>query len=318
MLARYGVLLVCAVAVAVLLGCGGANNGGPPPLVGPEFVFERIIGATGGGDGQFSGPCDVAADTAGALYVADAGNNRVEKLDATGAFVKAFGALGSRAGEFRNPGGMAVSGSTVYVADTGNTRVQVFTSDGSFLREFGSRWTDGGSLREPRALAVSTSAVAVGDRQQHRVVVYDMNGNVVRSIGGLGIGDGEFLEVSGVAISGSSLYVADRDRNDIQVFNLADGSYQQTLGQAGSDPGRLRGPVALAATTGGLFVLDAGNERVQLLALTGAPQSVVEPETTPAGSLVNPSGIAAWRGGFVVADTGNDRLVSFQPQQATP
>jgi DNA-binding beta-propeller fold protein YncE len=145
-----------------------------------------------------------------------------------------------------------------------------------------------------------------------------MSGKLVRTIGGLGIGNGEFLNVSGLTISGSSLYAADRDRNDIQVFNLADGAYQQTLCQVGSDPGRLRSPVALAAVTGGLFVLDSGNERVQLLAPTGAPQSVVEPGTTPAGSLVNPSGIAAWRGGFVVADTGNDRLVSFQPEPATP
>ncbi|MBM3497840.1 MAG: 6-bladed beta-propeller [Armatimonadetes bacterium] len=314
MSARQWVVLVVACVLPLVIGCSGTNGVGPPPAPGLEFVFDRVLGATGSGDGEFVAPSGIGADAAGALYVADTGNHRIQKLDADGAFAFAIGGEGSEAGRFRSPAAVAVSGSSVYVADTGNLRLQVFTADGGFVREFGSRWPEGGSLREPRALVVGTSAVAVADGQQHRVVVYDMDGNVVRTLGALGNGDGEFLALRGLALLGSTLYAVDADRGDIQAFDLGTGGFLKTLGRMGSDLGELRSPTALAADGSGLWVLDNGNARVQLLATSGATQAVVRPARTAAGSLVTPSGIAAWRGGFVVADTGQDRLVSFKPK----
>ena len=55
----------------------------------------RVLGGQGDGPGQFSLPCGAACDSAGHLYVADAGNNRVVKLRlADGAPLGSIGSLG--------------------------------------------------------------------------------------------------------------------------------------------------------------------------------------------------------------------------------
>jgi tripartite motif-containing protein 71 len=51
------------------------------------YAFAAKFGADGAGNGQFNAPWQCALDTLGNLYVADANNNRVQKFDASGAFV---------------------------------------------------------------------------------------------------------------------------------------------------------------------------------------------------------------------------------------
>jgi len=67
-------------------------------------------------------------DLSGNIYVADTGNNRIQKFDTNGKFITDWGFPGSGRGEFAYPFGIAVGPSgNVYVADTGNSRIQVFT-----------------------------------------------------------------------------------------------------------------------------------------------------------------------------------------------
>jgi hypothetical protein len=59
--------------------------------------------------------------------VADSGNNRIQKFDASGGFIAKWGSLGSGDGQFSNPQGMAIDAQgNVYVADSGNNRIQKF------------------------------------------------------------------------------------------------------------------------------------------------------------------------------------------------
>ena len=55
-------------------------------------TFIEAFGSAGNGDGQFSGPQDVAADASGNIYVADSGNDRVQKLGTAAAVVANAGA----------------------------------------------------------------------------------------------------------------------------------------------------------------------------------------------------------------------------------
>jgi hypothetical protein len=65
-------------------------------------------------------------DSDGYVYVADTYNHRIQKFDATGAFVQAWGTKGKGSGQFDQPCGIAVdSNGNVYVADTNNHRIQV-------------------------------------------------------------------------------------------------------------------------------------------------------------------------------------------------
>jgi DNA-binding beta-propeller fold protein YncE len=67
---------------------------------------------------------------------------RIVKFSSDGAFIKAWGRMGSETGNFREPHDLYVGGSKgyVYVADRQNNRVQVFDQDGNFVavwKQFG-------------------------------------------------------------------------------------------------------------------------------------------------------------------------------------
>ena len=53
--------------------------------------YTTSFGTEGTGAGQFKGPLGVAVDGAGNVWVADAGNNRVEEFSSAGAFIKTVG-----------------------------------------------------------------------------------------------------------------------------------------------------------------------------------------------------------------------------------
>ena len=109
----------------------------------PEFVGGKLLidarrtfwtltawGSERAG-GEFDAPSGVATDGSGHVYVADGvayGNDRIQKFDASGTFLTAWGSYGSGNGQFSNPIGVATDGSgNLYVADTNNNRIQKFT-----------------------------------------------------------------------------------------------------------------------------------------------------------------------------------------------
>jgi hypothetical protein len=93
-------------------------------------------GAAGSGDGELSGPQGVAVASDGSVYVADTGNNRVQKFDSSGAYLSQFGGSGSGDGQFTGPGRVAVdSTGAVYVMEQFN-RVQKFDASGTFVTVF--------------------------------------------------------------------------------------------------------------------------------------------------------------------------------------
>src|SRR5262249_7691545 len=69
------------------------------PAVTPPCTFVTTWGSSGSGDGQFSFPEGVATDGSGNVYVADTGNDRIQKFDASGTFLSTWGSFGSGDGQ---------------------------------------------------------------------------------------------------------------------------------------------------------------------------------------------------------------------------
>ena len=94
----------------------------------PDFVTKW--GSPGSADGQFRIPSGLAVDSSGNVYVADTGNDRIQKFDSNGKFITKWGSPGSGDGQFSVPYGIAIDSSSgnVYVADKGNSRIEVFVS----------------------------------------------------------------------------------------------------------------------------------------------------------------------------------------------
>jgi hypothetical protein len=145
------------------------------------------------GDGQFNNPIGVAIDARGHVYVADTGNDRIQKFDAKGKFLAKWGSCGNGNGQFHWPLGVAVDAKgNVYVADSDNHRIQVFDSDGSFITKWGSH------------CELSTGEGCV-----------DPDGD-----GPLELGDGKFYYGPGAVAMGANgnVYAVDSHNHRIQKF----------------------------------------------------------------------------------------------------
>ena len=95
--------------------------------------FETSWGEYGSADSsvipQLDTPQGMALgpETIGYIYVADTGNNRIQRFNQSGGEQIKWGAYGTQDGNFDQPRNVVVdSGSRVYVSEVGNKRVQVF------------------------------------------------------------------------------------------------------------------------------------------------------------------------------------------------
>ncbi|MFT4038976.1 MAG: NHL repeat-containing protein [Thermomicrobiales bacterium] len=100
----------------------------------PDGSFVRQIGVTGSpgsAKDRFNSPRGVAVDANDNIYVADAGNDRVQKFAPDGTWLLS----GGDSQVFNFPGYLAFdSKQQLYVADVLNRRVLVFKTDGTFVR----------------------------------------------------------------------------------------------------------------------------------------------------------------------------------------
>lgn len=105
-------------------------------------------GVAGDGTGALlNAPSDVVTAPNGDIFVADGHDSeqrhapatvaRVVKFARDGRFIKAWGRLGSKPGEFNTPHGLALdSRGRLLVADRGNNRIAIMDQDGKFLGEW--------------------------------------------------------------------------------------------------------------------------------------------------------------------------------------
>ena len=278
----------------------------------PIHSAGRPLGGPGSGAGQFKEPRGIAIDRSGNLLVADSGNNRIQKLDADGNPIAAWGgpAPGEGHGEFRQPSGVAVAeDGTIYVADTWNHRIVKLDPNGNYLLDWRE---ENPALYGPRAIAIAPDGtVFVADTGNKRVLGYDAAGKRLSSIGAEGSEPGKFVEPVGLAIDSSArmLYVADTGNHRVQVFAL-DGRFQREFVVPGwqefyTEP-------YLAWHEGLLWATDSFNHRLNAFAPAGGIRASIGATLGGATALERPIGVAAGSDGrIIVSDFGANRLVRF-------
>ena len=273
--ARLWPVLVLLSLVAILgslsLPIGYAQGGtvgdsaSPTDLSPLPDTFLFAIGAQAP-VGQFNRPSGVAVAADGTVYVADTWNNRIQRFSATGAFLGAWGSLGSGNGQFSSPSGVAVAADgTVYVADTYNHRIQRFTATGAFLGVWGSLGRGTGQFGYPSGVAVAADGtVYVADYNNHRIQRFSATGEFLGVWGSPGSGNGQFWYPSGVAVAADgTVYVADAGNSRIQRFTAA-GAFLGAWGSEGSGTGQFWYPYGVAvAADGTVYVADTWNHRIQ-------------------------------------------------------
>ena len=128
------------------------------------------FGKLGSGNGEFSYPLGIAADSEGNILVADTGNSRYQEFNSAGEFVRKVGTEGTGNGQFKFPRGIAVdSEGRVWVTDSGNNRLQRFSSKGAYQTQFGAYGPNDGQFVSPSGIAISGTSLWVADTGNDRV-----------------------------------------------------------------------------------------------------------------------------------------------------
>jgi len=198
---------------------------------------KKTIGSQGSDNGQFLFPTGIFISE-DVVFVADNGNNRVQKLKVTGEFIMNIGTQGSRNAKFYHPCDICfASNGKGYVTEYFSKTLRVFNPNGELSSIVNRQRTTVLKVPETdlcgnihcdyfskRANVLSAEAVAldphenlhVTDYSSKCVRVFSADGNYIHKYG-----SGQLQSPSGIAIdqNGYSL-VGDWERKSLCIFDL--------------------------------------------------------------------------------------------------
>ena len=306
-----------------------------PPSSSDPHPFEGRWGVQGAGNGQFESgfgqwPAGVDIDSAGNVYVVDAGSNgRIQKFKSDGTFITKWGTFGAGNGQFNAGIGIATDSlDNVYVTDVNNARVQKFTSSGVFITTWGTQGGANGQFEAPVGIAIdSADNVYVSDLVpgNNRVQKFDSDGNFILKWGGPGTGDGQFGSQNSLGLtvdSADNVYVADPGNNRVQKFD-SDGNFILKWGGPGTGDGQFAGQNSLGLdvdSDDNVYLADHDNKRIQKFTNTGTFITKWGTPGTGDGQFEAPMDVAVnpTSGKIYVTDEVLYNVQVFSTQDITP
>ncbi|MCB4792555.1 MAG: carboxypeptidase regulatory-like domain-containing protein [Elusimicrobia bacterium] len=306
---------------------------------------------------QLDSPFGVAVDASGNIYIADNGNHRIRKVNASGIIttISGTGTAGfsgdggsATSAQLASPRGVAVDISgNVYIADSGNQRIRKINASGIITTIAGTGTADYSrdgviailaQLNSPSGAAVDASGnVYIADYGNHRIRKVNTSG-IISTIAGTGTagyaGDGGsavFAKLngpSGVTVDSSgNLYIADNGNHRIRKVNtsgiistIAGTGAAGYSGDGGSAVlARLRNPCGIAVDiSGNVYISDDLSCRIRkitasgiilTIAGTGAAGYAGDGGSAALARFGAPFGIAVDASGNVyIADYDNHRI----------
>ncbi len=320
--------------------------------------FIRAFGTEGTETGQFKKPAGIAFNSEGDVWIADNGNARIQEFSSTGTYIRqAFawgypegvavdsknrvwittgnyvreysatggeylmeiGGTGSENGKFKEPVGLAFSGSDLYVVDRGNSRIQEFQitetegkASAKYLAKFGTGGSGQGQFTEPQGIAFDKEGhVWVADTGDSRIEELTTTGEYLAQTSN--VSETCMKNPDGVALASSGdVWVADTANDRVSELSST-GKALQRFGTEGSLASQFKEPRGIATdSSGNVWVADTGNNRVQEFGSKGEYLRTVGSTGKENGQLEKPTGVAiSSEGDLWVADSGNERLEEF-------
>jgi DNA-binding beta-propeller fold protein YncE len=276
------------------------------------------FGSTGEGNGQFKAPWGVAIGEQEDVFVADSGNNRIEKFSSSGGFLKSFGTKGSGTSQFNTPEGLAIGesgeGKYLYIADSANNRIafasQKLENDKTYGVEKAPAWVE--PAQTPSGQYTEKLYVTLPAKDEVQKLPMEagdpFRGTEYETFGKEGTGNGQFKGVAGIVFSeNEETYVVDEGNDRVEEF---DGTYpDQYVGQfgsKGSGNGQFSSPRGIAIASGKIYIVDSGNDRVEEFNESGEYLAQFAVSAEARGIAVNGKHL------YVTDGTGN-KVESWEP-----
>lgn len=303
-----------------------------------EHHFKGMWGSFGTDDGQFDHPRGIAVDSDGNVYVADSGNNRIQKFTSTGIFLDKWGQPGNGEGQLINPAYIAIdSNNDFYITeDLTNilsptrlrTRIQKFTRTGDFIKQWGEPGTNDGEFLQPRGIAVeSDDVILVVDSRNFRIQKSANDGQFIRKWGRYEPGDDRNWHLGSpidIAVdSNYDNYVTDahvEPQHLVKKFDHA-GNFIRKWGLYGTGDGEFDHPAGIATFSGNsLLVVDSRNHRIQEFSRDGVFIIKWGSQGTQEGQFRDPTSVAINKidDMYYISDTGNNRIQRFHWDPTSP
>ncbi|HPG58228.1 MAG TPA: IPT/TIG domain-containing protein, partial [Candidatus Wallbacteria bacterium] len=290
-----------------------------------NYNYTSQFGGTGAGDSQFNAAADIALDSAGNIWAADANNHRVQKFNSAGALLGWIGRDNTGGSGWHNPlsGKTSVSGSgnsefdtvtgvavdstnNLYVVDSGNKKIKKFDSNGGYIKTFETQALSITTYSSPSKLAVDIdSNVYVSDSVTNKILRFTSDGSFEVEFGGTGNGSGLFNGISGIAISADKkIFIADTYNHRVQVFD-ANGIFITSWGGYGTGNGKFNAPAGITVDgASNVYVADTFNNRIQKFTPAGGYILSFGSSGAGNGQFNRPSGIAV----NIVPNTSADTI----------
>ena len=249
---------------------------------------------------QFSNPLGITVDDNGILFVADAGNHSIRRIDTEGnvSTIAGTGTPGFMDGDaataqFNIPRGITVDDNGIlFVADEGNHRIRRIDTDGNVSTIAGSGtpgFTDGDAATAqfnfPVGITVDDNGILfVVDLGNHSIRRIDTEGNVstIAGSGTSGFMDGnaataQFNFPRGITVDDNGiLFVADSENHRIRRIDT-DGNVTTVAGtgtfgfiDGDAATAQFRSPVGITVDDNGiLFVADRNNHSIRRIDTDG-------------------------------------------------
>lgn len=239
----------------------------------PRGELLREAGGFGFDREQFDRPVDVWAGNGLEVFVVDYNNQRLERYDKDLNYISSYYSdeLQEASLQFGYPAAVGFSNNgEIFLADHEFNRVLRIDSFGQPKASFGDfNWGEGRLSRPAKILIGAQREIFVSDSTAAAIVQYDPYGNFVRRLGeGVLRDPAGMAEVKGKTKNVNEVWLMIADRGNHRVVGLQrDGAVRFVFGKMGREPEQLLSPAEVAVFGNRIFVLDTGNNRVQIFEL---------------------------------------------------
>ena len=304
-----------------------------------------VAGGNGVGSNanQFNDPYGVTVDNNGNLYIADKGNQRIQKFPANstsstdGITVAGGNGSGSAANQFNDPYGVTVDNNgNIYIADRSNNRIQKFpanstsSTNGMTVAGGNGVGSNANQFNDPYGITLDNNGnIYIADKGNQRIQKWksDALSGTTTVAGGNGGGSNanQFSNPKSIAFDATgNMYIVDGSNNRIQRFpaNSTNSTFGITVAGgngAGANANQFSNPQGIAFdATGNMYIVDGSNNRIQRFPAnsTSSTNGITVAGGNGAGSNVNqfsnPQGIAFdATGNMYIVDGSNNRIQRF-------